>query len=1077
MGLTAESKVMTATEFAESADVPTDLGTFILPLAIVGEQLSENKEVTHNFSDMKSRDGACYLGYLGAHYHGIPNKPLHGLTSMDKDGNVTTSKDPWGTDSPPVETKFSGLKYSYTSEGIEDKSFLPNYDLENSSNLSTALRTGKDLFGLCANQWESINRIGQSDEWKKHLATQANIPFDYDNEYIRSDDVEAEKRISSERFRYNDDDIKEANLPLRDSHQLGPSDPSYERESLSDTEQCKRLWRVSKKLARRRLPEASTEERRSLAEKFFTQSLFFTKALKKSSDDLALVVQLEAQGRLVKHQKDRNYAFTHEDHTTPLPGLLRFRYWIETDECTEMSEEQKEFASQHDLPEEFLPSCEVYDYNLSDVVGGGYNEVLAEPEVESRMDNTAYAAMIKAQCSDENSEWGPSDPSYVRKERSRDSMRKRASTIFANMSTDALVFAAKLDIWPTDMSDSEKRTLATNELKKSYLRWYSHYTTSLAQFEVLKHCSTKESVDKVKKENPQNLFSTVVSEESEEDVAIRSFNWRDAMGVSDDEVVKLKNNFELRINRCSVPSSGNPYEKTMMRVLHRQSEATTEEDKANYNPDVFNTSCKEHFARFLEAHAKNVKRISAMIDIDCNGSQQFKNKYIPETWDPKCYAARLHSDALIYNSIKLRNMVENEIQMLRHEVYEYERPNLYPELWIEDTKDCDAHAKMGAYNSTWLKADIDKKRAAIDARNIDFMQKCNAKMEKKYYKLSEKSGVPLCEDFVKKMEGRMKAKKFVVNHLGMHHGFKYHRWHWGKMHKFVGNIVGHSGGSGCFNPDTDTAINIKEALHYTFLSPLQERFTHDYILTRSTACHENEGCIVSFDFVQKKIYLQVDAGDRSVNTYMDLPEFYVSEAVAHAFCAEKEALTFKWCGKNSSYLEKDMDIAACEINAIERAIPKLHHERLKGIESKVYEPSLKQFVAKDNKSSLKANEESSIMRSYFSSDELESDKTDNESDEESFIFAHEDYEGQTDIQGKPNGQGKVKADNTLYEGSWFNGVRHTFNSEKPSVTVYQDGSKHVGCWMNDKKHGHGIEYAADGTIQYEGAYCHGVQIN
>ena len=167
MGLTAESKVMTATEFAESADVPTDLGTFILPLAIVGEQLSENKEVTHNFSDMKSRDGACYLGYLGAHYHGIPNKPLHGLTSMDKDGNVTTSKDPWGTDSPPVETKFSGLKYSYTSEGIEDKSFLPNYDLENSSNLSTALRTGKDLFGLCANQWESINRIGQSDEWKK----------------------------------------------------------------------------------------------------------------------------------------------------------------------------------------------------------------------------------------------------------------------------------------------------------------------------------------------------------------------------------------------------------------------------------------------------------------------------------------------------------------------------------------------------------------------------------------------------------------------------------------------------------------------------------------------------------------------------------------------------------------------------------------------------------------------------------------------------------------------------------------------------------------------------------------------
>jgi hypothetical protein len=376
---------------------------------------------------------------------------------------------------------------------------------------------------------------------------------------------------------------------------------------------------------------------------------------------------------------------------------------------------------------------------------------------------------------------------------------------------------------------------------------------------------------------------------------------------------------------------------------------------------------------------------------------------------------------------------------------------------------------MGAYKSAWLKADIDRKRAAIDARNIEFMQKSNSKMEKKYYKLAEKAGVPLDEDFVAKMEGRMKAKKFVANQLGMNHGFKYHRWHWGKMYKFVGNIVGQSTNSGCFNPDSDTAINIKEALHYTFLSPLQERLQFDYKLTRSTACHANEGCILQFDFVQKKIYIQVDAGDRSVNTYMDLPEFYASEAVAHAFCAEKEPLTFKWCGKNSSYLENDLDIAACEINTVDRAVPSLSHERLQVIETKAFQPCIKVFSADGN---------SRQMQSRIRYCESESDQTDNESDEESFAFSSEDYEGQRNLKGKPNGQGKVKATNsTLYEGSWFNGVRHTFQGEKPSVTLYQDGTKHVGCWKNDKKHGHGVEYAADGSVKYEGAYRHGVKMN
>ncbi len=59
-----------------------------------------------------------------------------------------------------------------------------------------------------------------------------------------------------------------------------------------------------------------------------------------------------------------------------------------------------------------------------------------------------------------------------------------------------------------------------------------------------------------------------------------------------------------------------------------------------------------------------------------------------------------------------------------------------------------------------------------------------------------------------------------------------------------------------------------------------------------------------------------------------------------------------------------------------------------------------------------------------------------------------------------------------YDGDFVNGKK-----EGKGKYVWEDGEYYIGQWLNNQKHGKGIEYLKDGNIKYDGYFASGEYID
>ncbi|KAL3920224.1 MAG: hypothetical protein SGILL_003367 [Bacillariaceae sp.] len=82
------------------------------------------------------------------------------------------------------------------------------------------------------------------------------------------------------------------------------------------------------------------------------------------------------------------------------------------------------------------------------------------------------------------------------------------------------------------------------------------------------------------------------------------------------------------------------------------------------------------------------------------------------------------------------------------------------------------------------------------------------------------------------------------------------------------------------------------------------------------------------------------------------------------------------------------------------------------------------------------------------------------------------YWGHWTSDGIEHGRGKkVFADGRVYDGEFDNGVLHGHGR-----MTFPSGSWYLGEWCDNEPNGLGIQVEQDGTLQFEGTFCHGRQI-
>eukprot|EP00981_Chlorochromonas_danica_P010202 scaffold3057_cov163-Ochromonas_danica.AAC.8 len=84
----------------------------------------------------------------------------------------------------------------------------------------------------------------------------------------------------------------------------------------------------------------------------------------------------------------------------------------------------------------------------------------------------------------------------------------------------------------------------------------------------------------------------------------------------------------------------------------------------------------------------------------------------------------------------------------------------------------------------------------------------------------------------------------------------------------------------------------------------------------------------------------------------------------------------------------------------------------------------------------------------------------------------DEYYGEVNSKNQPSGLGvKVYSDGSVYVGGWEDGLRH---SSRTATWSRPDGMQYEGTWVNDFKHGKGIQRFPDGS-EYRGEFAKGYE--
>ena len=445
--------------------------------------------------------------------------------------------------------------------------------------------------------------------------------------------------------------------------------------------------------------------------------------------------------------------------------------------------------------------------------------------------------------------------------------------------------------------------------------------------------------------------------------------------------------------------------------------------------DFSSESNRRHFEAFVGAHNENVFAFGALLS---DPATAVHTKH--PSWTKQHYAARLASDIMLKKALQLREVLEENVDEMRAELYtqHYLQPEATCPVNIASNRlEClyrdYEHRRL---RGDWLKERLHSQlvnQLVHSTRQIDLV---NGRRKKKLVKHYSKSNLSLGKAMSAELSRAIRRHIYVKNHRGSRHPYDYGNWFHGKLRHFVGNIAALPQ-RGVPVTTCRSVISLRHALMYAFLQEGDR-------LRKSTLCSSQEYVSTVFIFNEETVRGGSDAaGDTtdeegsSVDSITRGPHVIIGvhlndtekmerciplnstlmrTAMRHAFFSPEMSLELRW-GCKSGFNISSFEISETKISAVDYPI----------------------------------------------------------------------YEGGRDAYGQAQGLGKaIYRDGSVYEGLFYNDKRNTLTSHRDhkltdtaGTMVFPNKSKYIGEWFDDLPHGFGRMYNARGDIVYSGEWNEG----